>query len=154
MTTATQQETATFYCWAGQDHKGRSMPSGQAIFISGGSKVLAKDGSTFQTPLIVGQFHNGMCVSSDPEVIEGLRKKCGAGMGITEDREEYYNHVQTAEERARRTGNINSQLQGELNKANEKLAENNRLIAKLQAQAAATPKTRAGRKPEAEENAT
>jgi hypothetical protein len=142
MTTAVEEEVkgTIFYCWAGVDAKGRAMPSGQAIHIRGGQKTRTTDGSVFMEPMVVAQFHNGMCATSDPEIIKVLRKKCGEGMGITEDREEYYRHVQTSEEQARRSNNQNAALKAELEAANQKWEEANRLIAKLQAQ---QPKTKA-----------
>lgn len=133
-----EQEDVTYFHWAGQDSKGRAMPSGEIIHISGGEKRISADGQAIIMPETFVQFHNGMITTSDPRIVAFLDKKCqDGGNCITKDREEYYAHTMTAEQRLRREGVLAV-------KKDEEIAEQKREISRLKEQL-----ERAGGKPEA-----
>ena len=84
------EETVTFYHWIG------SGPGSTVIYVSGGQRVVSSDGQVMHRPLKQAEFHNGMFATSDPEIIAMLRGRYGKpGSGVTEDKDEYYQHVMT-----------------------------------------------------------
>ena len=118
ITAIQEQETVTFYSWVG------TTPSSQIIHMYGGERKTDSSGQIIRTVDVNAQFHNGVCQSSDPEVIRILRGMAKPGNGITEDREAFYNATMNKDQQVRRAAAKASQLEGEL--ATEK-KENSRL---------------------------
>jgi multidrug efflux pump subunit AcrA (membrane-fusion protein) len=145
MTTETTEvhETVTFYSWAGSNNPttgALAYPSSTAVNISGGVAKLANDGSKVRSVNKVAQFNHGVCQTDDPEIIAALRKLARTtNSGFTEDREEYYAHVMTTAEKAKRATLLNQQQAAD----NEKLREENRrLTAQLEEKGRETPTRR------------
>jgi hypothetical protein len=117
------QGPVTFYHWIDK------YPSSEIIHVSGGEKRISADGQAILLPEKAIHFHNGMYTTSDPEEI-ALMDLRGPAWGITRDREEYYSHVLSANERLRRQAGqvtaMNQQLE-------ERKKEEGRLRAKLEA---------------------
>jgi len=102
-----QPESRTFYHWIDK------YPSSEIIGVKGGVSRLASDGSKVREPVLEARFHNGVLTTSDPDVIAAMEKLMRSSPGYTEDREEYYSHVLTADETKRRLANQNSELRAE-----------------------------------------
>lgn len=131
-------EEVVFYSWIGWDDKEkRAFPSQTTHNISGGQVLVAKDGTRVNTPLKEARFHNGICRTSDPEIIEKLRAVSGREQ-ITEDKEKYYDNVLTANQRAQREKALNSGLRDRVQTLEEELqqslAETSRLRDQLESQ--------------------
>ena len=95
--------TQVYFHWAGMDSKGRSYPSSAIHHCSGGEKRVTLDGQAVITPVKDAHFHNGTFQTDDLELIAMLDRMCqNPGMCMTKDREIYYAHTMTAEERLRR----------------------------------------------------
>jgi hypothetical protein len=136
MTTAVaveeKQEVATFYSWmgtagrAGEEH---ACPSSQVIYISGGDKRVANDGSVVKTPVKEAIFNKGVCRTSDPEIIAKLRKIIREHPGgLSENVEEYYAATLTPQDRVKRQVHLGQQV---ANERDELIRENQRLKEKL-----------------------
>jgi hypothetical protein len=123
METAVQQESVTFYLTAGQraDKDGGFYPSSTIIRISGGERLMSKDGSRFIAPMKEARFSNGTFQTNDPEVIAMLRKLAVSDPNLTEDYEVYANRTLTTKQRLDRNVRIHG----------DQLTENSRLKAKV-----------------------
>ena len=122
---AVGSEVVTFYHWIGK------YPSCEIIRVKGGQRRISADGQVMHDELLEARFHNGLLTTSDPEIIALLRGKFGApGSGITENAEEYYAHVMTPQQVAKRQIVLAAQAKDENAKLRE---ENSRLVAQLQA---------------------
>jgi hypothetical protein len=135
-----EPETATFYSWMGADEKGRAFPSGQVIHISGGTNVKSDDGKRIGTAVVEAHFNKGVCSTSNPEIIAELRRLMATeNSGITEDKEEFYAHTMTAEQKMKRGAVIGKQQEQKLEEVTQ---ENNRLRALLEDKGKNTPARR------------
>jgi hypothetical protein len=145
MTTETteKQETVTFYSWAGSNNPttgAEAYPSSTAVNISGGVSRVANDGSKVRSVNKVAQFVHGTCTTDDPEIIAALRRLARTtNSGFTEDREEYYAHVMTTAEKAKRQTALNQQQADQLEQLKE---DNRRLTAQLEEKGRETPTRR------------
>jgi hypothetical protein len=124
METATQQKTVTFYLTAGQraDKDGGYYPSSTIIRISGGERLMSKDGARFIAPMKEARFSNGTFTTDDPETIQTLRRLALTDSNLTENYEVYANRTLTTKQRLAR----NERIQG------DQLTENSRLKATIE----------------------
>jgi hypothetical protein len=119
---APPQEVEYFH-WAGQDSNGRAYPAGTIHHISGGEKRVTTDGQAVIAPEKAAHFHNGMFKTSDPDIIAVLDRMClNPGMCMTRDREVYYAHTLTREQRLVRQGNLATSQSNEITRLREELA--------------------------------
>ena len=125
-----EPEEVEYFHWAGRDEKGRAYPSSEIIHISGGER-REFNGQVILMPAKHAQFRNGMLKTSDPETIKVLDRMCRDGStAMSRDREVYYEHTMTAEQRLRRQGRL-AEIQAQV--IEEQKSEIGRLKARLEA---------------------
>ena len=125
METTAPADLVTFYLTAGQrDNKtGGFYPSSTIIRISGGERLMSKDGSRFIAPMKEARFQNGQFQTNDPETIEQLRKLARTDPNLTEDYEVYVSRTLTKDQRIARTNRINEDTGKENSRLKQKIAE-------------------------------
>jgi|SRR5690348_14959348 len=142
-------QAVTFYSWmgtAGGPGEEHGCPSGQVIKISGGQFFRTDDNRKVGVPLKEARFHNGICVTADPETIKELKRIARApGSCITEDREVFYNATMTPKQRANRAVAV-ARIEKEENR--QLTEENSRLRKLLEEKSKETPARRRKVSPE------
>lgn len=126
METATQQETVTFYLSGGQRADGGAYPSSTVFRISGGERIISREGKSFHAPMKEARFHNGSFQTDDPEVIAELRRLGKIDPMLTENYESYASRVMTKEQTNRRLEQKNVALLEENSRLKEKVAAVNK----------------------------
>jgi hypothetical protein len=124
METEVQQEPVTFYMTAGQraDKDGGFYPSSAIIRISGGERLMSKDGARFIAPMKEARFSNGQFSTDDPETIAMLRKLAQSDSNLTEDYEVYVSRTLTKDQRIKRTERINEHVMTENSRLKQTIA--------------------------------
>jgi hypothetical protein len=107
-----------FYHWVDK------YPSGEIVRISGGDRRMSGDGSHFRTPMKEARFVHGVFVTSDPEIIDELRRIAKKDNSFSENQEVFYEAVLSPEERLKRAASM-GRIEAERN--NELVRENSRL---------------------------
>lgn len=125
----TKEGEVTFYSWR------ENIPSSEKIYICGGLRQKDANGNILATGQKDAHFARGLYRTSDPEIIEGLRKLIREGKNdMSENKEDYIKATLPVEKQAARNAALIAEKDKELNQSREEVS---RLCAKLQEKAAA-----------------
>ena len=128
------QEVVTFYAFDKENKTGL----GVTVSIRGGERSRDANGNKYSTEYVSAQFRNGIYRTSNPVIIEGLRKiAADKHSGITEDYEVYLDAILQPTEKERRLKAQLSEMREEKNRLLEKIKPSAKQEAKKEKDAVA-----------------